>query len=109
MIGIQETKDVLTLVLGLANGVAKSITDDGKFTIGDIQHFTGALFLLAPAFTGIENVPHELAELSEEEIAEVKNLILNNMPEIGDKWEAVAGNALLAAWHVYEVMKALKK
>jgi hypothetical protein len=109
MYGIKETKEVIELMLAIGDGVAKSFKDDGKLTLGDIQHFTGALFLIPSAFAGIENVPHELKDLQENEVVEIKNLILTKMPDVGDKWEAVAANAILAAWHIYEVVKAFGK
>lgn len=109
MYGIKETKEVIELILGISDGIAKSFKDDGKLSLSDIQHFTGALFLLPNAFSGIELVPTELKELEESEVLEIKTLVLAKMPDVGEKWEAVASNAILSAWHIYEVVKALGK
>ena len=109
MYGIKETKDVIELMLGIGDAVSKSLNDDGKLTLSDIQHFSSAMFLLPSAFTGIESVPMELKDLAENEVIEIKDLIIQKMPEVGEKWEAVASNAILAAWHIYGVIKAFQK
>lgn len=107
--GISETKDVVKLIMSISNGVQKSLADDGKLTIGDIGNFTDAVFKLVPAIQGIEKVPHEIKDLDASEIEELKNLVLSEMPEVGEKWSIIVENALHTIWSVYNIVLALRK
>jgi len=107
--GIKETKDIVELMLSVTGGFAQSLKDDGKLTLMDIQHFSNALFMLPDAFSGITNVPLELGELDQSELEELRELVISKMPDVGDKWESVAVHSILAAWNIYEVVKAFGK
>jgi hypothetical protein len=106
--GIDETKDVVKLLMSVAKGVQKSLADDGKLTFGDLGNFTDAIFKLVPAIQGIEKVPHELKDLDASEVEQLKNLVLAEMPEVGDKWTIIVENALHTIWSVYQIVLALR-
>jgi hypothetical protein len=107
-IGIKETKEALKLILSVGNGVAKSLADDGKLTLADLPNFSASLFLVIPAFTDIALVPDELKDLDESELVEIKDMILAEMPDIGDKWAAVAEHGLNAIYHIYKLILTFK-
>lgn len=105
--GIQETVEAVKLIMSISKGVSLSLKDDGKFTIGDMQHFTSVIFLLSPAFSGIEKIPSELGDLDSAEFVQLQQAITTQLPELGEKWEEIVTNSLMAVWHIYAVIKAL--
>jgi len=74
MYGIKETKEVLLLVIAIAQSV-KAAGEDGKFSIADLPQFIAPLTLIPAAITDINMVPKEIRELDDEEIAELQEAI----------------------------------
>lgn len=70
MYGINETKDVLKTVMAFVEAF-KAANEDGTLNFTDVGLFVNPLVTLPNAFTGISKVPHELEDLTEEEIVEL--------------------------------------
>lgn len=103
-LGIKETKDVLKLIIALATDVKESFDDDGKFTGGDLANFSDSFMAVLPALTGIGNVWPELKDLDDAELVEIKNLIVESIPSIGDNWVVFADNAVKGVYHIYKAI-----
>ncbi len=109
MVGIQETKDVIILGLAIGNGVYASLADNGKIGVEDMANLLPIITALPNALEGIGEVPKEIKDLNEAELAEIKNLVLEKLPNIGDKWLVVARESMnigLAALKIYNAFKA---
>jgi len=108
-LGIEETKDVIKLIIALATDVKESFDDDGKITGGDFIHFSESLKALFPAISGIGGVWPEIQDLDDAELVEIKGMILEALPGIGDKWIEFADNAIKGAYHIYKAIVSFPK
>lgn len=68
--GIKELKEMVDLVIGLANAGVK-IGKDKKVDVTDLSHLLGLIPLIQPAFDGVTKLPAEVLDLSTEEGAEL--------------------------------------
>lgn len=107
-LGIQETKDVLALVLDAANIVGEAKKNDGKIDITDAALLIKLVPELAPAFAGITAVPAELGDLDEAEATELVAFVAAKFT-LGDPHarEVVEAGlkAVSAVWHLIVVLK----
>ena len=67
----KETIELLEFLFDLGDATQASLADDGKISIGDAPKFFGVVWKAPVAIGGIQNVPKELSDLSEEGKAEV--------------------------------------
>jgi len=107
-LGIKETKDVVLFMTALGMDIMESFDDDGKLTGGDLVNFSDTFLATLPAFTGIDQVIPEVKDLDAAEILELKDLIVGRLPGIGDKWIDVAENAIMAGYHIFKVVSAMR-
>ncbi|OQY70802.1 MAG: hypothetical protein B6D44_15210 [Ignavibacteriales bacterium UTCHB2] len=108
MYGIEETKDVVVFLCKTTNAVLDSLKDDGKITIGDFPKFGGVAMALFPAFSGINEVPKELAELSEDEVTELIALVKDEL-ELDGNVEEVIAKALTIASEIKDLIDLVKQ
>lgn len=108
MYGIEETKDVVKFLCKSTNAVVESLKDDGKITIGDFPKFGGVAMALFPAFSGINEVPKELAELSEDEVTELVTLVKDEL-ELDENVEEVISKALTIASEIKDLIDLVKQ
>lgn len=108
MYGIEETKDVVKFLCKSTNAVVESLKDDGKITIGDFPKFGGVAMSLFPAFSGINEVPNELAELSEDEVTELIALVKNEL-DLDGNVEEVISKALKIAVDIKDLIDLVKQ
>jgi hypothetical protein len=108
-LGIKETKDVVKLFIAISTDIKESFDDDGKITAGDFVNFSDSLMAIFPAITGIDQVIPELEDLDDEELVELKTMILDAVPSIGDKWVAFADNAIKSVFHAYKAFKTFPR
>ena len=78
VVGYNETKDVLLLVIGLGRAY-EQMKADGKINIADLMHLLPILFLVGPAIEGFENVQLELKMANKEEGEELKAWVRENV------------------------------
>ena len=67
--GVKETKEVFNLGFAIVEGLKKSL-DDG-FDIKDLGNLIVLFPAIGPAVSGIDQVPLELADLDEKDVAEL--------------------------------------
>lgn len=108
MYGIEETKDVVKFLCKATNAVIESLKDDGKITVGDFPKFGGVAMSLFPAFSGINEVPKELAELSEDEVTELITLVKDEL-QLDENVEEVISKALNVAAEIKDLVDLVKQ
>ncbi|MEL6670130.1 MAG: hypothetical protein AAFP08_14250, partial [Bacteroidota bacterium] len=73
LVGIKETKELFKSMVDLKDAVKLSTANDGKLDIpGDLPNFINPLFGLPTAIQGIDQIPAELRDLDQNEIAELR-------------------------------------
>jgi hypothetical protein len=72
--GITETSEFVRFVCALANTVA-NVLEDGKVKLLELPQLMMLLPKLLPAVQGANEIPGELADLTEEEIKELVELV----------------------------------
>lgn len=68
--GIKETLEVIAALQALTLA-GEAIVADGKINVLDLGHVQGVIFPLIAAVQGFEVVPEEIADLDDEEAAEI--------------------------------------
>ena len=76
MLGTGEIKDVLKLAVSIGNAFAKSMEGYNEINAADIGHFIEPLLHIAPALQGADQIVPQLADLTKEEIEELKSYCL---------------------------------
>lgn len=104
---IKETKEVIEFLVILANAVAESLRD-GKFNWLDFGAFFALIPQMGPAVNGIVEVPAELADLTEDERAEIVELIQNRLA-IAPVTNEIAVRSADLALHFAELVAEIKR
>ena len=73
--GIKETLEAVDAVCSLANALDASLSDDGKFTAGDLPKFLSPAMKLPKAVAGISRIPAELNDLNDDEKQDIKSKV----------------------------------
>ena len=89
---IKEFKELLRFVAVLASGVAGAL-DDGKLSIADIIKILPALKLSKDAIDGIDQIPSELWEADEVDIASLREYFAKEFDIPNDQLEATVERA----------------
>lgn len=101
----KQSTELFAFFVSLANAVALSLKD-GVIGVGDLANFFQTLRTAPAAFEGLQQIPAELADLSEEQraalYAEVDKLDLPN-----DQREAIAKKVLKGVVVLSEIVFAL--
>lgn len=69
-LGTQDLEEAVDFAFNLADGIEKSL-EDGKISLGDSPKFLKSLMSAPKAIEGINNVPVEIADLDEFELARI--------------------------------------
>lgn len=73
--GTKETKEFLALAFSITYAIARA-GEDGKFSlIGDLPKFGGVVKRIAGGVRGLEQIPAELADLTQDEILDLRAFI----------------------------------
>lgn len=96
-IGIKDTLELIGFGLQIGNALYLAKTNDGVINGQDLPLAMPALLEMPAAIEGIANVVPELADLQEEELLQIKDLVLSKIPGVGEKWKSVATHALMVA------------
>jgi hypothetical protein len=75
---IKETKEMLLFIIALFRALKMSISD-GKITFFDLQYFLNVILRLPAACSGIQIIPAEIHDLSQEEISELLALCVSEL------------------------------
>jgi hypothetical protein len=107
MIGIQETKELLKLVIGAGNAASK-IAADGKVDVADLPYLMALFPLVGPGLEKIDQVPAELKDLDSAEGAELITQMATELMLDNVKTKEIVMAAMKTAMAMYELIKAVK-
>lgn len=77
-LGIENLKELSSLILRTANGVSASLKD-GEVSWKDALNFKEAVFAILPAIKGISEVDDEYFDLDDAEVVELKAFIAKEL------------------------------
>lgn len=103
-IDMKETKDVLLFVIKLGQAIDKSLANDGKITLMDAPNFFSVLSKLAPAIEGAKYIALEIKDMKDEDVAELKAFVKEELDLEDDKAELFiedAFNIIISIWQAY--------
>ena len=106
-VGIQETKDVVSALCSFANTLT-NVLEDGKLSLIELPSFIGPLTKFPSAFSGVNQVPLELADLDDTEKLELIKLVKDELA-VGDEAELIASKALKIAYEVKILIDIIKQ
>lgn len=95
--GTKETIEAIDFLFDIADAVISSTADDGKITIGDAPKFLKIAIGAPKAIGGIQEVPKEIADLSDEELSGITGHIKKRFDIPDDNMEAAIEDILKAA------------
>jgi hypothetical protein len=102
-VGFKETKEALTFVFKLIDGI-KAAEADKSITITDIPVFFPALLALTPAIVGANQIPLEIKAITEEEATELKTWVKENYDVSDDKLEQFIEDAFAIVLDIWIVV-----
>jgi hypothetical protein len=102
-LGIQETKELLKLIIGAANA-AKAVGADGKVDLNDLPAVMAVLPLLGPGIGNIGNVPAELMDVDSAEGTELVAQLAADLGMANEKVKELVIASFKAALALAEVV-----
>ena len=108
MLGIEQTKEMLSFMFGLANVLGKT-AEDGKISFMDLPEFIAPLTKAGPAFVGANVIITELADLDDTERKELLAYAKAELEIPQKKVEAFVENALEALSKIHEIIVLFRK
>lgn len=106
-IGTEELDEVIDCGLEFANATINALKD-GKVTLGDIPAFIPAVVKVPKAISGLENVPAELENLTEEELKGRIELVKNKLNVDDEKAKAIVEASIKFVYSGYQLVKAIQ-
>lgn len=107
--GVDETIEVIEFGFEFSDAIQRSLKDDGKITFKDSLNFASALFSYGPrAISGIQMVPKELSELSEEDREEILSYFEGRFDLTNDQLEAAVEKSLRVVLELVNLVKDFK-
>ena len=103
MADITETKDLVRFIASLGEAIYESVKD-GKVSWTDYRHFFPVLGDLLPALSGIERVPDELDDLTDEEIQELVSMFCAEFELDNAKAEELVEEAIDTGVHLFSLV-----
>lgn len=107
MQGTKETIEFLDFAFDMADATQQSLASDGKINLMDVPNYIKVAFKAPAAFGGIELVPRELADFTDEERLEVLNHVSKRFDLPNDELEVLIENTLASAWSFAENLRKL--
>jgi len=104
---INEVEDLAVGLSALANNIVDSLEDD-KISIGDLPRFIGTIPKLFSAVKGIDEVPAQLADMTEEEKQQVIEAVQDEL-DLDEDVEAIVTRALSIGAEINKLVKAIAK
>ena len=95
--GIKESLELISFGMAIASAVITAKANDGVIDGKDLPLAMPALMEMPGAIEGVQLVIPELGDLQEDELVQIKDLVLSKLPQVGDKWKSVATHALMVA------------
>ena len=104
---IKETKEAVAFLAKVALAVKKAL-EDGKFSIGDVVYFSGAVMAASAAIGEVGEIPSELSDLSTAEALELVEVAVKEIPEMPEKSVEIVKASLKLVVAGVELYKAVK-
>lgn len=104
MEGTKETKDVIEFLCALVNAIADA-SADGKVTLGEAAALLPVLYKLPAAIDGIDAIPDEASDFTQDELDELSELIKEELDLPNDRVEAAVEQLVDMAVKLYALVK----
>ena len=108
MSNLKETKEVLDFVISLGNALGESL-EDGEISYSDIMNFWEPISSIADAIEGASEIPSEIAELSQEELADLVEYSKNKFDIPQESVEEIIEDSLSIGLLIIALIGKLKK
>lgn len=103
----KELKEALKFVCALANTIGE-VAKDGEISLGDATHLIPLLYKLPSAVDGMAEIPAEVKELSGEDLAELGQMVKDELDLPQDKVEMAVEDGIDIALKLYALAQKLK-
>lgn len=103
----KELKEALKFICALANTIGE-VAKDGEISLGDATHLIPLMYKLPSAVDGIAEIPAEVKELSSEDLAELAQLVKDELDLPQDKVEMAVEDGIDIALKLYALAQKLK-
>lgn len=107
MVGIKETKELLKFVVEFVEAIDKSL-EDGSIGFADIANLVSAMLASGPAFTDMNLIPAEMADLSGEEAIELYDYARTELNLNSEKAEEIVEASLEIGLKMYQLIQLFK-
>ena len=108
MVGIKETKELLKFIIEFVEAVDKSL-EDGSLGFEDIANLVSAMLAAGPAFTDMELIPAEIANMDESKAIELYNYAQTELNLNSEKVEEIVERCLEIGLKLYQLIQLFKK
>lgn len=99
----KELKEALSFICSLANSIGK-IAEDGK----NATHLIPLLYKIPSAVDGMSEIPAEVAELSQEDIEELAQMVKDELDIPQDKIEAAIEDGIDLCLRLYALAQKFR-
>lgn len=103
----KELKEALKFVCALANSIGE-VAKDGEISLGDATHLIPLLYKLPSAIEGVANIPAEVKELSADDLAELAQMVKDELDLPQDKVEFAIEEGIDICLKLYALAQKLK-
>lgn len=108
-VGIKELRELTDWVFDISDAIIASIEDDGKVTLADAPRFIQPLIKAPSALGGINQIPQEIANISDEDMDALITLVKDRFKITDKKLEGYIENIFYSALQLaYNVGKIYK-
>ena len=103
----KELKELLSFMCSLANAIGEA-SDDGKISRGEVIGMLPLLYNVPSAFDGITEIPSEVADLSQEDIEELAQMVKDELDLPQDKIESAIEDGIDLCLKLYALAQKLR-
>jgi len=103
----KELKELLLFMCAFGNALGKA-SDDGKISRGEVLEMLPLLSKVPSAFGGMTEIPAEVKELSEEDIAELAQFVKDELELPQDKVEEAIEGSIDICLKLYALAQKLR-
>jgi hypothetical protein len=107
MLGIKETKELLSFLIKLGHGIDKASADGWSIT--DLVHFAPALQAVFAGVAGIDQVDDELFDLDDEERQALVDFVKEDLDLTNDEAEAAFEDGIRLGFDLWNFVKRFIK
>lgn len=104
----KELKEILSFMCSLANAIGDATADDGKISRAEALGMLPLLYNVPSAFGGITEIPSEVAELSQEDIEELAQMVKDELDIPQDKIEEAIEDGIDLCLRLYALAQKLR-